>query len=697
MNGTPRIFRPASLLVQLCLAVLLLTAVGGRAADDAGSRSVFARGAGGRPLALGGAYVAADDDLSAMIWNPAALASVQRKGLYATHTDLIGYGFSEQFLVMALPSWRIGTFSLSMRRFAVDGIEGRNDRGAITDPDMKNAESEFALGYGRTLGTAWRFGATIKMQQQELAGYSDGGLGLDLGLQVKPLLAAGRTGAFCKGLSLGVQLRNVVEPNLRLLDEDTPDPAGIRGGLAVDYPLGEHVQALLVTDLEKTKTMDPRLHAGLEIRLLELLALRAGSLDGLLTAGTGIVWKNFQLDYSFEDNPLETVHRMGFGVAFGETADAQRQAVLDRQEQYVRERLDRAFDEQNNERIGDLVAGARSALERRDTDRAFQLVGTLRVLEPDNAACDELEAAAYRVSAQEQEETGNLAAATLNYGRCLALDPSDAVARARLDRVRRESDRQTQRTAVIRELYDRAMSAFTDGDLVTARDLFTQLLEQNPADKEAVALLNQAEQTLFIRAQSLAERSEGLAVAGRLDAARAALAEARDLDPDCPAIPAAERAIAGLRESDRRARDLAHQALSDRRTNAVASAPATAAPVLPPAARSFAKLPSDRQAEVAELYRKGMEEAERGRRDNALRYWELVWSEAPDYQQVAGLLKEEYLARGMEAFAAGDLDRAIGYWEQTQNIDPDDPRARGYLARAQEQLTRIKEIRSTQG
>ena len=93
------------------------------------------------------------------------MASIQRKILYATHTDLIGLGFSEQFAVVALPSWRMGTFSLALRRFAVDGIEGLDDRGEVFDSNLTDAETEFALGYGRKLGPAWNFGVVVKLQQ----------------------------------------------------------------------------------------------------------------------------------------------------------------------------------------------------------------------------------------------------------------------------------------------------------------------------------------------------------------------------------------------------------------------------------------------------------------------------------------------------------------------------------------------------
>lgn len=686
------------LITATALASVLVAVPCANAQGDAGTRSVFARGAGGRPLALGGAYVAAGNDLSAAIWNPASLASIQRKGLYATHTDLIGFGFSEQFAIVALPSWRLGTFSLAMQRYGVDGIEGRDDRGAVTDTDLKDAESEFSLGYGRNVGPAWRVGAAIKLQQQDLAGYSDAGLGMDLGIQVNPLLAAGRDSEFARALSLGVQFRNIIEPTLRLMDKDLPDPTGLRLGFALDYSLGENWQALLVSDVEKTKEMDARLHGGLEITMMDLLAMRVGSQDGMFTAGTGIRWGNFQLDYSFEDNPIETVHRMGFGVGYGSTTDEQRQAVLDREERYLQERLADAFDQQNVSRLQGMIQSARAALQLGQTDRVFTQVGAIRVLAPENDDANEIEKSAYLLLAAAQEEEGNLAQANLNFSRCLALDPENRTAIAGMDRVREESNRQTARSSAIRELFDEAMAAFSNGDLVKSRDLFTRLLKQKPDDPEAIAMLKHAEQTLSIRAQSLAERAEGLAAAGRLDPARLALEEARKLDPACPAIPSAEQAIAERVESDRlaRANTARTRATAAQTPDQVAAGKSAAASAAIPQP-SYGRLSAERQQEVAELYRKGMLAAEQGRRDNALRYWELVWSEAPDYQQVEKYLKEEYLARGMEAFAAGDLDRAIQLWEQTQSIDPNDPRAKGYLARAQEQRTRIKEIRSTQG
>ncbi len=686
----------AERLVLMAGIVLLISSVAFpvAAVDDAGYRSVFARGAGGRPLALGGAYVAVDGDLSSVIWNPAGLAGVQRKGVYATHTDLIGLGFSEQFAVMALPSWRLGTFSLALRRFAVDGIEGRDHSGVITDTNLQDAESEIALGYGRSFGPALRLGMNVKLQQQELAGYSAAGLGVDLGAQVHPLLALGRESRLARGWSLGLQLRNVVEPNLRLLEDDSHDPAGIRLGTALELPVGRNIDALAVVDLEKTKSMDPRLHAGLELELMELLALRLGSLDGMMTAGSGITWRQFQLDYSFENNEIESVHRVGLGIGFGSTTEETHRSELEREERILQERLASAFAKQNEDRVSELVRSVRVALQAEDAPRALDLVATLRVLEPDQGSLDKMESEAYFLLAASQERDDDLMAATLNYGRAVALDKNNQRAAIALDRVRKESSRRNVRSETIRQLFDHSMAELTAGHLIAAHDGFEQVLTQAPNDPEAAAMRDQVRQTLRIRSEAMADRAVNLAESGRLPAAREALAEGQRLDAACPSLVRAQSAIA---EGEQRERDAQRARTQNSHTNrevpvATSSLPAA---VPSPPTPSYGSLSPERQREISDLYRRGMSEAERNRRDNALRYWEMVWSEAPDYQQVADHLKGEYLARGMEAFAAGDLDRAIQYWEDTQKIDPNDARARGYLARAQEQRTRIREIRSS--
>ena len=55
-------------------------------------------------------------------------------------------------------------------------------------------------------------------------------------------------------------------------------------------------------------------------------------------------------------------------------------------------------------------------------------------------------------------------------------------------------------------------------------------------------------------------------------------------------------------------------------------------------------------------------------------------------------LAQEYLARGMEAYAGGALRDAVDSWEEALRVDPGDPRARGYLERARQQLSRMEKI-----
>ncbi len=530
-------------IVLVTLFVLLLGCQVALAMDDGGGRSVFARGAGERALALGGAYGAVAGGPEGMIWNPAALARLERKNLFASHSNLIGMGFQEQTGIFALPSWQFGTIGIGLRRFGVDGIEGRDGRGTIFDDNLQDAETEILLGYGRKLAGIWDFGAVFKYQQQELAGYSAGSPGLDIGLMVKPLQAAGRHSSWADDLSLGFAIRNLIEPNLRLDEEGVKDPTGLRFALAVDRRLSGNLELLVAADLEKTRDMDTRLHAGAELRLMDILALRTGSHAGMLTAGMGIHYGNFDLEYAFEDNPLETVHRFGFGVAFGATVEESRQAHLAAEEASMQKRLAQAFQNESRSRIQTMVAQAQRSVADGDYLEALSKIEACRVLDPGAAGMAEIEAAGYLGHGKNLEAQADYSLAAVAYQRCLSVQPDHAEAAARLDEVKRQSDHLAARSADIRQHFDKALAAYARGDLTTARTSFQRVLSLNPEDREAKALLLSTTQTLNLQAGLFAEQALALAGSNNLVEAKATLEKARVLDPHHSAL--ARRGLRG--------------------------------------------------------------------------------------------------------------------------------------------------------
>lgn len=627
---------------RLILAgALLAGATVAVAADDAGLRSVFARGAGERALAMGGAYGALADDATAAFWNPAGLGLLEQTEFQASHTDLIGLGFYEQYGTLAVPSWRLGTFAVSLRRFGVDGIEGRDDRGGITDPDLENVESELGFAYGRSLGKAWSVGAAFKYQQQNVAGYTGNGLGLDVGVLARPFLAGGATSPLLRSVRVGLTLRNIVEPDVRLLDEDVPDPTGLRLGTAFRVPLGERVHVLAAADLERTRDMDAQAHAGLELVLLDLLALRVGSNDGILAAGAGVRWRDLAVNYAFEEYEIDTVHRFGLGITFGPTTGEQRLAAEEKFERELDERLTRAFREESERRTATLVAGIESALARGDYPRALEQTRALRVLAPNHPEAYVLEARALMAMAADAESDDDLAGAALAFQQCLLVDPSHRGARAGLTRVKAESDLRAARSQETRNLYDSGMTAYVAGDLDTAHVAFELILQLDESDEEARKLLHRLDEAILERDRVAAARSEAAAVTAR-----------------------ARKDVA------------------------------TPSPAPAPAKPTFESLSVERRTEIADLYRRGADAAEAGRRADAIIYWEMVWSAAPDYRQVSELIKQEYLAQGMEAFATGRLDQAIDIWVKALAVAPDDARVNSYIERAYEHKARIRANRS---
>jgi tetratricopeptide (TPR) repeat protein len=201
-------------------------------------------------------------------------------------------------------------------------------------------------------------------------------------------------------------------------------------------------------------------------------------------------------------------------------------------------------------------------------------------------------------------------------------------------------------------------------------------------------MLKRTEQLIQQRVRALLEQAGASIEDGRFADAGRLLDEAGQLAPEHAQLAVQRSRLASAQAAQEResADKLAARARASRPPD-----PALAGAAIPAVRPS---LTAKERAEIEDLYRRGQAAAEAGKSDDALRYWELVWSAQPGYQGVDDYLKREYLMRGMEQFTAGRLEEATRYWEKALQVDPGDERTLGYLARAREQLMRSREILS---
>jgi tetratricopeptide (TPR) repeat protein len=650
------------------------------AQDDGGGRSVFAYGAGNRPLALGGAYAAIANDASAPMWNPGGLGLIPRSELQMSHISYYNFGIDEQYGSLAFPNWKWGTFSATVRHFGVDDIEHRDDRNVLVDDGLSNSETEFLFGYGRAIGEAWSLGGALKVRHHSLAGQSGSGMGIDVGVVVKPLFVVAPNNRHRRRLSLGLAVRNAVEPKIQLDNESVPDPTGVRLGAAMYFPFFNDRNLLASVDLEKTRNMNARYHLGLELVAHPLLAIRFGVNDGMLASGAGVNWHGVTVDYTYEDAPLGGVHSVGASFNFGQTVAQSRTAAMKAREAEMQARLAEAFEKRQSERVADLLERASSAQRAGNYNEALRLIAVARTLDPDNIDAHLGEAVCLRKLAERQEAQGDYASAAVTYSRALSLTPNDAEANAGYDRCRMASDRQAARSKEIRVRFAAALDAFGTGDLAAARDGFASILRESPSDKEAAAMLSRTEDAIGHRVDAAVGDANRLIDWGVLDEAETVLAEAQGLRPDDTGVRAASARLT--------------EALAQRKAAATAqsSATGTAAATDTPAAGTAAGLSDDQRREAERLYESGVAAMKADRKQEAIKYFELVWAIDPKNSGAVEYLKREYLMQGMEYFADGRLNEAVATWEEALRVDPDDERVHGYLTRAREQIARTKQI-----
>jgi len=393
------------LLAALTVA-LTLFASPALAAEDGGTRSIFASGAGNRALGMGGAFVGVADDASAMIWNAGGLAQLQRLEVQATHAAYGDLGSREDYVAAVIPDWRWGAAGLSVRYYGIDGIESRDDGNALLGGNLSDTEMEIGLGFGRPVSRSMSLGGSVKLQRQSLAGFSGSGLGADLGILGRMPSHA----RWAERVSWGLSVRNIIQPKIRLDQESVADPSVVRAGIALDPPSILGRPALVAVDLEKSQGMAVKAHAGLEFRVHPLLRMRAGFSAGRMTAGMGVAWHDFAMDYAFTNGELTDVHRIGISRALGRTMVQKREAAARARDAALQASLDDAFQKRQSEQLDDLLARVKGAQAERDHDKALGVLATIAILYPNQAEARTLEAISLRAKKAEVDSLRHRAA-----------------------------------------------------------------------------------------------------------------------------------------------------------------------------------------------------------------------------------------------------------------------------------------------
>ena len=299
------------LLRRLAIAGCLWAVLAGSATSAASRQSDV----GVRAIGMGGAFSAVASDATAIRWNPAAIAALQRQELSGSLADRFGLGLDESYLAYVLPMSERQALGLDWFHRGFDDVSG--------GLGLQSSHNMLSLAYGHRNGSARlrpyignaSVGVVAKWldQSTELDGrsvMSASGVGFDIGL-LYPLPHKLRFGFAVQDLG-GTAVEHDSGLNETLYDSRW------RAGLA-----WKPVEGLTVaTDV------DDHLRLGVEYWVQGLLALRAGVRTELDTPdsrgdattasfGFGVQYRFARIDYAYERHPvLDATHYTSVSLAY---------------------------------------------------------------------------------------------------------------------------------------------------------------------------------------------------------------------------------------------------------------------------------------------------------------------------------------------------------------------------------------------
>lgn len=561
-----------NMLIRIVLITALLLCAAAVHAQDGGggTRSIFTLGAGSRAIAMGGSFVALGDDPSALYYNPAALRANRHFGIMLNHIQLFS-GFSDanyDFLGIVYPTLSVGSVGLGFMTAGTGGIR-EFDEFSRELGEISYRESQAMLAYGFDL--PWNLlgrltlGSSLKILHQRVGDYSDTGSGIDVGLLYRT--------KYIDGFTIGANLQDIVgaETKLQETSEKVDRTMMFGAGYSRRFQNGSVLNLTAQYDVPERDDSDMRF--GAEFVFKDLLGIRLGYDSEQITAGIGLTWRGYQVDYGYfsrtdagSSHPVTLSARIGASIEDRERVREERlmreseervqqifaQRVLDHIEAAERFRtegsLEQALDELKVAREYDPtngdVAGRFESIQQeildqqaartRESEKALLINQHFQLglkyyseneyvlarsewrnvldIDPENESAGDYltrtevkideQIAQHTVRAGELERSGQLADALSEWNMVRMLDPEHAEATAavgrlgaRLEEMRR-SYRSASRRLEIVDLYETALTAFSEGRYADSKSTLEELLRKDPGHEEARSMLLRVERRM---------------------------------------------------------------------------------------------------------------------------------------------------------------------------------------------------------
>ena len=268
------------MIKRMTIVITLLFAAAALAGES--EFPLFKMGAGGRAMALGGAYTGAADDATSLFWNPAGMSQI-KSDLSFVFTNRLHFQSSKFLELFAVYSdIKYGAFGLGVISNTTDDILAYDDSFNYLGT-FGAYQRAIMIGYAYNLAPV-NIGLSISSVQAGLdppdGDISGNGLAITLGLMTR--------------LSSHFKIGSIIRPGFATKYDDSKDeiPGSARLGFEAGFKTGltsptDSMRFLL--DLDQTNKLPMKINAGLEFTFFKILALRGGLNSFYFESRTGNV------------------------------------------------------------------------------------------------------------------------------------------------------------------------------------------------------------------------------------------------------------------------------------------------------------------------------------------------------------------------------------------------------------------------